>query len=586
MSIHRRSSLVVALAAGAVSLGYAVAPAQAQDNLVQFIDEATATDNAALGAWGYDPLTDTAYVASFGATGSLRKITNVTSGTQTATVQVSEAQWALYYRDGDPNTSAGAQLPGGLLLNPHAIGSGTTAIAPFSRAWIIDANRVPASGAINAGASKRLYDYNLQMVMPNPNPGKIPTTPPFYDGRDVFTTRVTLADMNAAAGLPQTNATSNVSRQFAWSSDGQSIYFTDSGTSTLLGGVWKAHPVSGTPTRILQSAGLTVEPAVKPLPAVGDRIFVRGTTQTGNTDDGIDFIDHDGTNTTAPAVLIEGQAVRDFMESSATNLAVTAIAADADGDLYFNVSGGSGTLGTQRRNVLRYDTQGRLSKVLAYNERDLFLTGEVGGGENPNANVSKMQPRTVTYTGPDGPFQVTQVMYAESSPLNVIAGFYAFKAGDFNRDNAVDQEDVALFKPKLTVRGQAAGSTEDLKFDLTGNNAVDWKDVKTLQTFYPFPNGDANIDQIVNLADFNALASNFGLGGRVWTQGDFNGDDQVNLTDFNILASNFGMTASGPDVTPEDWSALASAVPEPASAAMLSVVAAGLMRMRRRDRTV
>jgi hypothetical protein len=54
------------------------------------------------------------------------------------------------------------------------------------------------------------------------------------------------------------------------------------------------------------------------------------------------------------------------------------------------------------------------------------------------------------------------------------------------------------------------------------------------------------------------------------------------LADFNILASNFGMTASGPDVTPEDWSALASAVPEPASAAMLSVLAAGLMRVRRR----
>ncbi len=576
--------LSVLSAAVAATLLGAATTARAQDNLVLYLDEATATNGAALGAWGWNPLTDTAYVASFGSAGSLRRITNFTGAApQTVTTMVSEAQWSLYYRDGDPNTSAGVQLPGSLLLNPQAIGSGTTAIAPYSRAWITDANRVPASGAVNAAASKRLYDYNLQMVMPNPNPGKIPTSPPFYDGRDVFTTRVTLADMNAAAGLPQTNATSNVSRQFAWSSDGQAVYYTDSGTSTLLGGVWKAHPITGAPTRILQSAGLTVEPAVKQLSPGTDRIFVRGTTQTGNTDDGIDYIDHDGTNTTSPAVLISGQQVRDFMETSAA-LSVTAIAADAGGDLYFNVSGGSAASLTLRRNVLRYDTQGRLSKVLAYNERDLFMTGEVGGASNPNANVSKMQPRTAAYTGAAGSFELTQVLYAEVSPLNSVAGFWAFKAGDFDRDNDVDAADVALFKPKLTVRGQAAADTLDLKFDLTGNNAVDWKDVKTLQQFYAFPDGDANIDKLVNLADFNTLAANFGQTGRVWTQGDFNGDDLVNLQDFNILAANFGMTAAGPTVTPDDWASLAAAVPEPASLGTIGLVATGLVLRRRRQR--
>jgi hypothetical protein len=35
------------------------------------------------------------------------------------------------------------------------------------------------------------------------------------------------------------------------------------------------------------------------------------------------------------------------------------------------------------------------------------------------------------------------------------------------------------------------------------------------------------------------------------------------LTDFNILAANFGMSTGGPMVTPSDWAALASAVPEP-----------------------
>ena len=574
--------LSVLSAASAVALVGACAVAQAQDNLVEYIDAATATNGAPLGAWGYDPATDSAYVASFGAGGSIRKITNATSGAaQVATVMVSEAQWNLYYRDGDPNTSAGTQVPGGLLLNPQAIGSGTTSIAPYSRAWIIDAARVPAIGTIDPARSKRLYDYNLQMVMPNPNPGKIPTTPPFYDGRDVFTTKVTLADMNAAVGQPS-NATSNVSRQFAWSGDGQSIYFNDS--SDPLGGIWKAGAQSGAVSRIHTDPDILTEPAVKQVSPGADRIFFRGTSATGNTTDGIDYIEHDGTNTTAAATLISGQAVRDFMETTAT-LSVTAIAADANGDLFFNVSGGSaGTLMTQRRNVLRYDAQGRLSKVLAYNERDLFYTGEVGGASNPTANVAKMQPRTATYAGASGTFELTQILYAELSQLNRVGGIWAFKAGDFDRDNDVDAADVALFKPELTVRGQVVADTLDLKFDLTGNNAVDWKDVKTLQQFYAFPDGDANIDKAVNLQDFNALAANFGQAGRVWTQGDFNGDEVVNLLDFNILAAHFGQRAAGPGVTPGDWANLAAAVPEPASAGTIGLFAAGLLLRRRRRR--
>ncbi len=56
--------------------------------------------------------------------------------------------------------------------------------------------------------------------------------------------------------------------------------------------------------------------------------------------------------------------------------------------------------------------------------------------------------------------------------------------------------------------------------------------------------GDANLDGLVNLADFNRLASNFGLSGRAWVDGDSNYDDVVNLADFNRLASNFGGAAA------------------------------------------
>jgi hypothetical protein len=63
--------------------------------------------------------------------------------------------------------------------------------------------------------------------------------------------------------------------------------------------------------------------------------------------------------------------------------------------------------------------------------------------------------------------------------------------------------------------------------------------------------GDATLDGIVNLDDFNRLAANFGqIGG--WRQGDFNNDGQVNLGDFDLLAAHFG-AASG----------MAGALPEP-----------------------
>jgi hypothetical protein len=93
--------------------------------------------------------------------------------------------------------------------------------------------------------------------------------------------------------------------------------------------------------------------------------------------------------------------------------------------------------------------------------------------------------------------------------------------------------------------------------------------------------GDANLDGTVNLQDFNRLAANFGAAANaLWTQGDFTYDGAVNLQDFNRLAANFGLTASGPGVTPQDWAALAAAIPEPTTGAGL--VGLTLLAARRR----
>ncbi len=69
--------------------------------------------------------------------------------------------------------------------------------------------------------------------------------------------------------------------------------------------------------------------------------------------------------------------------------------------------------------------------------------------------------------------------------------------------------------------------------------------VESLASFsiVPAPScpGDIDGDLVVNLADFNILATNFGSGpGATGTSGDLTGDGYIDLADFNILATNFG----------------------------------------------
>ena len=59
-----------------------------------------------------------------------------------------------------------------------------------------------------------------------------------------------------------------------------------------------------------------------------------------------------------------------------------------------------------------------------------------------------------------------------------------------------------------------------------------------------FRNGDANLDGVVNLIDFNLLAAHFNQQVEGWAFADFNLDGTVNLLDFNLLAANFNQGAA------------------------------------------
>lgn len=86
--------------------------------------------------------------------------------------------------------------------------------------------------------------------------------------------------------------------------------------------------------------------------------------------------------------------------------------------------------------------------------------------------------------------------------------------------------------------------------------------------------GDANLDQIIDSADFAALATSFNQSSGDWFTGDFNYDGQVNALDFNLLASNYGAALPAP-------AALGALVPEPLCVGLLLPLLACRRRTRR-----
>ncbi len=86
---------------------------------------------------------------------------------------------------------------------------------------------------------------------------------------------------------------------------------------------------------------------------------------------------------------------------------------------------------------------------------------------------------------------------------------------------------------------------------------------------------DANFDRRVDLDDFLALLNSFGQSGKLWTQGDFTLDGLVNIADYDLLAQNWGVGVTGPLM------ALPAMIPEP-STLWLSVATLAMMTQRTR----
>ena len=531
------------------------------DSLAMILDPAAGIGTKALASFGYDPLNDAIYVTTFGAgptapgNGTLVRFDGISTGSPTYTTLMSDAQLQLYYRDGDPDRGVSTPLQSGFLLNPLPVGDKPA----FSFAMITDAEATKVSGgsATDPAASKRVYSYSLAPVSST------------GDGRDVFTTRVTLGDMKAITGTSSTS--SSTGRQFAWSGDGQSIYFVDS--STAYDGLWTVGAVSGSVQRLLADDMDTAEPAVQTAGGI-DTIFFGGGGSTGN-DGGIDKVTYDGTTVSARQVVVPAAVLREFHETTA-DANIVAIATDAQGNLYYtNTRSSSSSAGTPtQRGIFRFDTEGRISKVVGYSERQAMF----GDRGNVNSNSYRLQPRTMTYSGSEGDFDVVQLLYAEPSSVNAVAGAYAFQPGDFNRDNTVDADDVALFASQVTLRGVVKTDATELKYDFNANDVVDWKDVQIFQQFLDYePAGlpdptlrifaDADLNGVVDFGDFRTMRDTIGQSGQTFLAGDFDGNDQVDFADVQWLERSYGAvsTVIGTGVTPAtfdqtEWDAFVSTV--------------------------
>ncbi|MGC4033234.1 MAG: hypothetical protein QM754_16180 [Tepidisphaeraceae bacterium] len=561
--------------------------ADAIDNVVTLVDGANATNGKSIASFGYNPLTNTFYVTAYGTSNTqnsvVRAITGVgtgaTPGTLSSTAMISEAQQRYFYADGNPTWSiSGTVAASSFLINPKDIVTSTGTIAAYSQAYIIDGVTVtPASGATVTAAqtSDRVSRYSLQQVVSVDGDNS--------DALVQLKSVANLSDFQAATG---STASMNWIRQSAWSSDGQSLYQAD--TSTGYGGIWKINAATGAVTRIVTAnSGTTIntELAVKAVSDTVDRIFFKGNTAGGNIG-GINSVDYtkDATAASAQSIYIDATKITDFLELSGGNVAdIRSITAGPDGSLYFqdNTTGGT----------YRVDQNGNLIKVTTRAERNAAL------GITSSNTALRLQTRQITTAGG---FTATQLMFTENVS-NSVSGATVFKPGDFDRDNSVTTADKTAFLAALGTRGQSSGVS---RYDLNGNSVVDWKDVKVLQSFLGFANGDTNLDGAVNFTDLDVVRDNYydttGLTNRTWANGDFSSlmadadtyaasaadANLVTYVDLLTLANHFsiaGVTAA--DLESRYSGAFLTAalqafnVPEP-TMAMLLLPAAFLARRR------
>lgn len=116
-----------------------------------------------------------------------------------------------------------------------------------------------------------------------------------------------------------------------------------------------------------------------------------------------------------------------------------------------------------------------------------------------------------------------------------------FAAGDLNQDHNVDVTDIDALAANLRA------NVNQSHFDLTGDGTVDLDDHRFLITSILATSvGDANLDGLVDTADYAAWNINLFTAGTGWSTGDFNADGVTDVSDLNLWNTNRFVSALAP----------------------------------------
>ncbi|MFP4054409.1 MAG: dockerin type I domain-containing protein [Phycisphaerae bacterium] len=110
----------------------------------------------------------------------------------------------------------------------------------------------------------------------------------------------------------------------------------------------------------------------------------------------------------------------------------------------------------------------------------------------------------------------------------------------------------------------------DRLYGIRLSDSADW--IQQVAPLSTVPTGDTNWDFVVNDLDVTALKQNFGATSATWSQGDFNGDGAVTMHDAWELLRNYDPTQPAGNAT---------TIPEPATAMLLCLLGAAVVRRRR-----
>jgi autotransporter-associated beta strand protein len=566
LSAARKACAITTLAVAAALPRTAAAVA---DQFVYYFPNTVSTGNYSpmLGGYTYNPATQTFYTAALSGQGqSLAAISNTSSG-WTNTLLVGQTDWLNFIEESDVygnqsnGTSAVLPTPGGMLLNPKTLTLGGITYAPDTLGIVLDGSHTKVNNTVVPSLSKLVYAYDLRAVTydsyGNYNAVAAPGTRDYngdgiIEGNDVFYSISTFADEQAVnPGTPVTNASNNVARQFAFSTNGQSIYFTDSSSS--YGGLYKVNltAASGsTVSKILNSTnGTTIscEPAVLPTSirnlgsgSTGDQVLFAGSTDIGNVG-GVNYLVDTGSGYSGVKTLLSAKQISAFLDYSGATGNVQSITTDPTGTIYIensNLSYGG---------IFSLDASGRMAKVFSGAEQAYF---DVNNGVAFQANAYKTQ---ITNGSSGATYQLMYKDYGLQSPV----GVNLYKPGDFNHDGVIDSTDIAAFKAHLGLRGAVAGyiagtpgatavNGDYFTYNLHGSYkttinsttvyavSVDWKDAQIFCQYAGLSYGDVNMDGSVNQTDFNTLASNYGQDNKIWTDGKID-SVRINASDRNLV---------------------------------------------------